>query len=48
VVPYLNWGPCLSTGGGLYRCVSSLLGILAEVITICSWELPVSLESGTF
>ena len=33
----LNWGPCLSIGGGFFRLYLPTVGHLAKVITIDSW-----------
>ena len=41
-------GPCLSTGGSLYRLYLPSLGILVKVIDTGSWEPLTPLESETF
>ena len=48
VVPFINWGPCLISGYGLYRFSPPLLGILANLIPVGSWESFAFLAYGTW
>jgi hypothetical protein len=48
MVPFLNWGPCLSTGGDLFKFYLLVVGISANVIPFGSWESLASLVFGTF